>query len=302
VIYIDRGCRHGQEVVMPVVVVTRLGLRDPALPLEGMAGLRPGGGRVPCVMPGISRLDDAATAERPQFRRHTTLDEPMMRQTRDGALPPLACRPVLPRQPGNQRQPEESMTTVHFDISMSLDGFITGPGAGVGRPLGADDGRLHDWMFAAKTVADAEVVDELYARTGAILMGRRMFDVGVEPWGDPPPFHGLPVFVLTHEARQPLPMQGGTTYTFVTDGIEAGLEQAEAVAGEKDVGIWGGAKIIQQYLKASLLDEMQIHLIPVLLGNGVRLFQDLGPERIELKATRAIQTPAARHLRFTVAK
>src|SRR5215472_19351648 len=99
------------------------------------------------------------------------------------------------------------MTTVHFDISMSLDGFITGPGEGAGRPLGEDGGRLHDWMFGAKTAADAEVVDELYARTGAILMGRRMFDVGVEPWGDPPPFHGLPVFVLTHQARQPLPMR-----------------------------------------------------------------------------------------------
>jgi dihydrofolate reductase len=193
------------------------------------------------------------------------------------------------------------MTTVHFDISMSLDGFITGPGEGVGKPLGEDDGRLHDWMFGARTDADAEVLDELYARTGAIMMGRRMFDVGVEPWADPPPFHGLPVLVLTHQAREPLPMQGGTTYTFVTGGIEDGLEQAKAAAAEKDVGIWGGAKIIQQYLKAGLLDEMQIHLIPVLLGNGVRLFENLGPERIELAATRTIETPAAKHLRFTVA-
>jgi dihydrofolate reductase len=124
----------------------------------------------------------------------------------------------------------------------------------------------------------------------------------VQPWGDPPPFHGLPVFVLTHQARPPLPRHGGTTYTFITDGIEAGLQQATAAAGGKDVGIWGGAKIIQQYLNAGLLDEMQIHLIPILLGNGVRLFEDLGPEPIELKATRTIQTPAARHLRFTIAR
>jgi dihydrofolate reductase len=193
------------------------------------------------------------------------------------------------------------MTTVHFDVSMSLDGFITGPGEGVGNPLGDDAGRLHDWMFATKTDADNEVLDELYARTGAILMGRRMFDVGVEPWGDPPPFH-MPVFVLTHEAREPLPRRGGTTYIFVTGGIGAGLEQAKAAAGEKDVGIWGGSKIMRQYLKAGLLDEMQIHLVPVLLGDGVRLFDDLGPRRTELERTRAIQTPGATHLRFTIAK
>jgi len=166
--------------------------------------------------------------------------------------------------------------------------------------LGDDAGRLHDWMFDARTDADAEVLDELYARTGAILVGRRMFDVGVGPWGDPPPFH-MPVFVLTHEVRDSIPRQGGTTYTFVTDGIEAGLEQAKAVAGEKDVGIWGGAKIMRQYLRAGLLDEMQIHLIPVLLGDGVRLFEDPGPERIELERTRTIGTPSATHLRFTVA-
>ena len=117
------------------------------------------------------------------------------------------------------------MTRVHCDMSMSLDGFITGPDEGVQKPLGDDAGRLHDWTFDSRTEADAEVLDELYARTGAILMGRRMFDVGVEPWGDPPPFH-MPVFVLTHEARDPIPRQGGTTYTFVTDVIEAGLERA----------------------------------------------------------------------------
>jgi dihydrofolate reductase len=154
-------------------------------------------------------------------------------------------------------------------------------------------------MFDARTDADAKVLDELYARTGAILMGRRMFDVGVEPWGDPPPFH-MPVFVLTHEVLDPIPMQGGTTYTFVTDGSEAGLDQAKAAAGEKDVGIWGGAKITQQYLAAALVDEMQIHLVPILLGDGVRLFENLPADRIELRRTRTIATPSATHLRFTV--
>ena len=128
-----------------------------------------------------------------------------------------------------------------------------------------------------------------------------MFDVGFRPWGDPPPF-GMPVFVVTHEARDPLPMQGGTTYTFVSDGIESGLAQARAAAGDKNVGIWGGANIVRQYLKAGLLDEMQIHLIPVLLGNGVRLFEDLGPERIELRRISSIETPSATHFRFEVVK
>jgi dihydrofolate reductase len=184
---------------------------------------------------------------------------------------------------------------------MSLDGFITDPKASVGTPLeGNDPGRLHDWQFDAKTDADTEVVDELYASTGAILIGRRMFDAGFEPWADPPPF-GRPVFVLTHEIRDPLPMQGGTTYFFV-DGTEAALEQARAAAGGKNVSIWGGADIMRQYLRAGLLDEMDIHLIPVLLGDGIRLFEDHALEHIELKTIRCIQTPAATHLRFEVVK
>ena len=112
------------------------------------------------------------------------------------------------------------MGKVTCEISMSLDGFITEPNESAGDPLGDDPGRLHDWMFDAKTETDAAVLDEIYQSTGAILIGKRMFDVGFEPWGDPPPF-GMPVFIVTHEAREPLPMQGGTTYTFVTDGIEA---------------------------------------------------------------------------------
>src|SRR4051812_45916117 len=106
------------------------------------------------------------------------------------------------------------MTRIYFDLSMSLDGFVTGPGEGVEKPLGDGGDRLHDWMFG--------------------------FDVGVEPWGDPPPFH-MPVFVITHESRAALPMKGGTTYRFVSDGLEAALRQAKSAAGEKDVGIWGGA-------------------------------------------------------------
>jgi dihydrofolate reductase len=101
-----------------------------------------------------------------------------------------------------------------------------------------------------------------------------MFGVGVEPWGDPPPF-GIPVFVVTHGSREPLPRRGDTTYHFVTGGLAAALADARAAAGDTDVGVWGGAKIVSQYLQAGLLDEFQLHLIPILLGNGVRLFQDL---------------------------
>jgi dihydrofolate reductase len=193
------------------------------------------------------------------------------------------------------------MGRVKGEISMSLDGFIAGPNVRVGNGMGDDGDRLHDWMFDAKTDADDAIVAEKFTSTGAILIGKRMFDVGFEPWGDPPPF-GMPVFIVTHEARAPLPMQGGTTYTFVTGGIEAALEQARDAAGDRDVGIWGGANIIEEYLRAGLVDELQIHLVPVLLGSGTRLFADLGDQRIDLRRTSTIDTPQATHLRFDVVR
>ena len=193
------------------------------------------------------------------------------------------------------------MSKVVCEISVSLDGFITGPNVHIGNGLGDGGERLHDWMFDAKTATDAKIVDEVYASTGAVIIGKGMFDVGFEPWGDPPPFR-MPVFVVTHEERDPLPMQGGTTYTFVTDGIEAALKLARAAAGDKNVGIWGGANIIRQYLKAGLLDEMQIHLIPILLGDGIRLFEGLAPQGIELRRTGSTETPAATHFWFEVVK
>jgi dihydrofolate reductase len=194
------------------------------------------------------------------------------------------------------------MTKLTADISMSLDGFVTDPTASVGTALEGDDpGRLSDWQFAGKTETDAAIVAERYASTGAVLIGRRMFDVGFEPWGDPPPF-GMPVFIVTHEAREPLPMKGGTTYTFVTDGIEAALELARAAAGDKDVGVWGGPNLIRQYLEAGLLDELNIHLAPLLLGAGVPLFEGLDPKGIELRRASSIETPGATHLRFDIVK
>jgi dihydrofolate reductase len=191
------------------------------------------------------------------------------------------------------------MGKVTCDITMSLDGFIAGANVRVGNGMGDEGDRLHAWMFGTNTQTDDAIMAEKNASPGAILIGKRMFDVGFEPWGDPPPF-GKPVFIVTHEAREPLHMQGGTTYTFVTKGIEAALELARQAAGDKDVGIWGGANIIQEYLKAGLLDEMQIHVVPVLFGDGTRLFEDLGGRRIELKRTSTVDTPGATHFRFSV--
>jgi dihydrofolate reductase len=206
-----------------------------------------------------------------------------------------------------------------LDISMSLDGFIAGPNQTLEQPLGEGGEGLHEWVFplaswrkphgleGGETGPDDDVVAEGIERTGAVVMGRRMFSGGEGPWeddpnaeawwGDNPPFH-VPVFVLTHHPRQPVVKEGGTTFTFVTDGIEAALEQARAAAGDKDVALAGGANVVQQYLKAGLLDELQIHVVPLLLGGGVRLFDDLGPDQIQLEATRVIESTTVAHLRF----
>ena len=201
------------------------------------------------------------------------------------------------------------MSKVISDMSMSLDGFIAGPNDSVERPLGDGGERLHEWMYdlaswrerhgleGGKTDADAEILDESFKNTGAVVVGRRMFDV-TNGWGDNPPFH-MPVFVVTHDAREELVKEGGTTFTFVTDGIESVLGQAKAVAGDKDVLVAGGANIIQQCIKAKLIDEIQIHLVPVLLGGGIRLFDQLD---VELGQSRVIESPGVTHLRFHVIK
>ena len=206
------------------------------------------------------------------------------------------------------------MGKLFLSLSMSLDGFITGPDPRAGEPLGDGGERLHEWMAGMADFrerysglsdvvdADAEVRSELSDRTGAMVMGRTMLDVGEEPWGDEPPF-GMPVFVVTHRARGTATKRGGTTYTFVTEGIEAALERARTAAGSKDVAVGGGANLAQQYLKAGLLDEIQVHLVPVLLGDGVRLFDHLDAERIELERTRIMEgSEGVTHLTFRVVK
>ena len=210
-----------------------------------------------------------------------------------------------------------------LDITISLDGFVAGPNQTLDQPLGAGGEELHKWAFAAvawrerhgltggEANADSNVVSEGQARTGATVMGRRMFSGGAGPWaddpnadgwwGDEPPF-GHPVFVLTHHAREPLEMNGGTTFTFVTDGIESALARARAAAGDKDVLVAGGGSAAQQFLAAGLLDELQLHVVPLLLGGGVRLFDHLGPDRRELALERVIASPAVTHLAYRVMK
>lgn len=196
---------------------------------------------------------------------------------------------------------------------MSLDGFITGPDDGVEKPLGEGGEQLHEWVYGlaswrephglegGESNTDSEVLEVAFKSAGATVMGRRMFDVGEEPWGDDPPFH-VPVFVVTHSARDELVKEGGTTFTFVTDGLESAIDRARAAAGDKDVSIAGGANVVQQCLAGRLLDEIQIHVAPVLLGDGRRLFDGAGSERIELETTRVIDSPGVTHLKFRVVK
>ncbi len=194
----------------------------------------------------------------------------------------------------------QTLGKVLLHMSMSLDGFVTGPNDRVGEGMGDGGERLHNWMFENRSEVDAKIIEEWHKSTGAVIMGKHSFDVGVGPWGDNPPFHA-PVFVLSHQAHEPLAKKGGTTYSFVTDGIESALKQARAAAGTKDV-ILHGANIFQQYLKAGLVDEIHIHLVPVLFNGGKRLFQQIGNERIELEKIKVIETPGAVHLRFRIVK
>ena len=201
------------------------------------------------------------------------------------------------------------MGKVSFDISVSLDGFIAGPNDGVGNGLGDGGEKLHEWGIRQRSWreahgyeggeegTDSDVMEETFANAGAIIIGRRMFDLAEDPWGDEPPFH-MPVFVVTHRDREPLEKRGGTTFHFVTDGIESALEQAREAAGGKDVAIGGGASVIQQYLAAGLVDEFQLHVVPLMLGGGVRLFAGGLPQR-DFSKTRVIDSPDVTHLRFS---
>src|SRR5260370_811008 len=170
------------------------------------------------------------------------------------------------------------MAKVVADQSVSFDGFSAGTNVREGNGMGDNGDLLHGWI--AHKGFD-QFRDEQFEGAGATIIGRTMFDVGVEPWGDNPPYH-MPVFVVTHRARQPLVKEGGTTYFFITDGIENALQQARSAADNKDVLILGGAAIIQQFMNAGLVDELRLHLAEVLLGDGTRFWNPSNAEAVEL--------------------
>jgi dihydrofolate reductase len=201
------------------------------------------------------------------------------------------------------------MAAVVLDISMSLDGFVTGPDPREGVPLGEGGQRLHEWMFSRHAdpggpehgeTADASgaVARELFAATGAVLMGRRMFDLGVGPWGDTP--FPVPCFVLTHKPHEDLVMASGT-FTFITTGLTAALDRAKAAASGKNV-LAHSPDVAQQLLRAGLLDEIQLHLVPILLGAGRRLFDHTGQAGRQLELTRVIEASGVTHLRYRLPK
>ena len=195
---------------------------------------------------------------------------------------------------------------------MSLDGFIAGPNDDPGQPLGEGGMRLFNWYSSGDTEyrlpgtemvfevspQSAELLREAHSKMGAFVTGRRTFDI-TGGWGGKPPL-GVPTFVVTHTTPQEWVYEG-SPFTFVTDGVQSAVEQAKAAAGDRDVAV-GAASIVQQCIRAELLDEIHVDLVSVLLGGGVRLFDHLGTEPIELKRTRVIEAPDITHLTFRVVK
>jgi dihydrofolate reductase len=208
------------------------------------------------------------------------------------------------------------MASLRFDLSISLDGFIAGPNPGEEYPLGEGGMQLHEWAFelaawrephgkeGGEVNASTPIMQEMLAGVGATVMGRNMFGGGPGPWGDDPwegwwgdepPFR-MPVFVLTHHAREPL-HKGATTFHFVTDGVESAMAQARQAAGERDVALGGGASVAQQFLAAGLVDEFCLSVVPVLLGGGTRLLDNLDAD-LRFEPAGVVEAPGVTHLKY----
>jgi dihydrofolate reductase len=208
---------------------------------------------------------------------------------------------------------------LRFEISISLDGYAAGPNQSEEHPLGEGGMQLHEWIVklaawrephgreGGEVNASTPLVEESRRGVGASMMGRNMFGGGPGPWGEDPwqgwwgeePPFGMPVFVLTHHEREPLTL-GDTTFTFVTDGIESALAQAREAAGGQDVALGGGAEVAQQYLSAGLVDQMQLNVVPILLGDGARLFDGGAGTGLKLEPILVVETPEVTHLRYAV--
>jgi dihydrofolate reductase len=192
------------------------------------------------------------------------------------------------------------MSSVVLELSISLDGFVTGPDIGSDAPMGIDGERLHEWMFAGKSATEVETFESThYGEIGALGMGRRMADLGIGPWGEEPAFHA-PCFVVTHRPAETIVKKGGTSYIFVTDGIEAALERARHAAGSQDVQVNGGADVGRQFLNAGLLDEIRLHLAPIILGAGTRLFDGVRTDVRVVPREAQNAPPAVTHLIYDV--
>jgi dihydrofolate reductase len=191
------------------------------------------------------------------------------------------------------------MGKVLMEITMSLDGYTAGPEVSAEEPMGRGGEALHEWMFAGKSESDIEAFQTtLFGGGGAVIMGRGMVDLGIGPWGEEPVYHA-PCFVVTHRPAETILKKGGTSYVFVTEGIEAAMARAREVAGEQDVIVNGGADIDRQYLNAGLIDEIRLHLAPIVLGGGTPLFAGVRPD-LRLVPSQAINSPLATHLTYRV--
>jgi dihydrofolate reductase len=203
------------------------------------------------------------------------------------------------------------MSKTFVDVGISLDGCIAGPNGSPQNPMGGAAMRIHEWIFQQAsflehigmqggiTGPEDDIVKAIFARAGAYVMGRRMFDEGEVCWPENAPFHA-PVFVVTHSAREPWVRPGGTTFHFVTDGLESALRQAHEASGGKDVRISGGADMIRQAFRAGAVEEVTLHLSPVVLGEGVRLFEGLRGSDLNLEQTGVIVSATVTHLNYRV--